>query len=578
MTKKSTKGGSPGAIARGHFFRKSGGNFPGSRKYFYYFYQKLPLVSFTKLYTTGMGNKLLPELLPKGSPHQGLKLFLAIVFILGIFFRFVNLDRKVYWQDEAATSLRISGYSKIEFVQEVYNGQPITVGQLRERYQSPNQSKNLGDTLQVLMAKAEHPPLYYLMARFWAQIFGGSVTSMRSLPAFISLLAFPAMYWLCQELFATALVSRMAIALIAVSPVHVLYAQEARQYSLWMVIILLSSAALLRAMRQKNIGSWAIYGITLVLGCYTHLFFALIALGHGIYLLGLAGIKLNKIVRDYLVTSGVGLLVVAPWIWVFIQYKNNSHYFHSITTALSRKIPVAELMGKWFRSVNRFFHDADLGTANIILVLLGAYSLYFIYRHTNKRIWWFVFTLFGITALTLGLPDLISGGQRSVRTRYLIPCGLALELSMAYLFTIKLTQFTKVWQQRVWQFVLVLLISAGVISNIVSSQAESWWNKNQAETKYYPRIAEVINQGINSLVISDTSETNILALSYLLHPQVKLRLVSEGDWSNLAVQSQNQTVFVFDGPEALINHLQREKNLTLNRVFEQKIAQLWQIN
>lgn len=533
-----------------------------------------------------MGNKLLPELLPKRSPHQGFKLFLAIVLILGIFFRFVNLDRKVYWQDEAATSLRISGYSKIEFVQEVYNSHPITVGQLRERYQSPNQSKTLGDTLQVLMDKAEHPPLYYLMARFWAQMFGGSVTSMRSLPAFISLLGFPAMYWLCQELFAAPLVSwgaipspgGFAIALIAVSPIHVLYAQEARQYSLWIVIILLSSAALLRAMRQKSIGSWTIYGITLVLGCYTHLFFALIALGHGIYLLGIEGIKLNKIVRDYLVASAAALLVVAPWIWVFIQYKNNSHYFDSITTALGREIPVEELMGKWFRSVNRFFHDADLGTANIILVLLGAYSFYFIYRQTTKRVWWFVFTLFGITALTLGLPDLITGGQRSVRTRYLIPCALALELSMAYLFAVKLTQFTKVWQQRVWQFVAVLLISAGVISNSVSSQAESWWNKNLAETKYYPRIAEVINQGSHPLVISDTSETNILSLSYLLNPEVTLQLVSEGDWSNLAVQSLKQTVFVFAASDALINHLQSEKNVTLNRVFEQKRAQLWQIN
>lgn len=42
------------------------------------------------------------------------------------------------------------------------------------------------------------------------------------------------------------------MALIAVSPFHVLYAQEAREYSLWTVTILLSSAALLRAMRVKT--------------------------------------------------------------------------------------------------------------------------------------------------------------------------------------------------------------------------------------------------------------------------------------------------------------------------------------
>ncbi len=524
-----------------------------------------------------MPNQLLPDLFSKRSPNQRFKFLVTIILIIGIFFRFVNLDRQVYWQDEAATSLRISGYSKIEFVQEVYHGQPITVAEVRERYQSPNPQKNLGDTLQVLMDKAEHPPLYYLMARFWAQLFGASVISMRSLPAFISLLAFPAMYWLCQELFASSLVSGVAIALIAVSPVHVLYAKEARQYSLWIVIILLSSAALLRAIRQKNIRSWAIYAVTLVLGCYTHLFFGLIALGHGIYLLIDQGLKLNQIVRGYLVSSVVGLLGFSPWIWVFIQYKNNSHYFESITTALGREISLDELLGKWFRSVNRFFHDADLGTANLILVCLGAYSLYFVYRHTSKKVWWFIFTLFGVTALTLGLPDLITGGQRSVRTRYLIPCGLALELSMAYLLTVKLTQFRQIWQQRVWQGVAVLLISAGVISNSISSQADSWWHKNVAETKYYPRIAAVINQGTDSLVISDTSETNILSLSYLLNPEVTLQLVTEGNLPDMGNESSDRTRFVFAGSDGLIDRLSREKNLTLNRVFEQKRAKLWQI-
>ena len=539
-------------------------------------------------------------------PHR---FFLATILIIGIFFRFVNLDGKVYWQDEAATSLRISGYSKIEFVQKVYNSQPITVAELRDRYQSPNSSKNLADTLQVFMGKAEHPPLYYLMARFWAQLFGGSVTAMRSLPALISLLAFPAMYWLCQELFAAPLVSWVAIALISVSPIHVLYAQEARQYSLWIVLILLSSAALLRAIRQKTLGSWTIYGLTLVLGCYTHLFFGLVAVGHGIYLLGIEGLKNNHIVRAYLLTSAAGLLAVAPWIWVFIQYKNNSHYFDSITTALGREISVSRLLGKWFRSVNRFFHDADLGSANLIFVLFAAYSLYFVCRHTPKRVWWFIFTLFAVTAFTLGLPDLINGGQRSVRTRYLIPCGLALELSIAYLLTVKLTQFipssknnatnltvrtrhcrvptvsskqeigiTKVWQQRVWQGVAVLLISVGVISNSVSSQADSWWNKNIAVTKHYPKIADVINQANDPLVMSDTSETNILALSYLLKPEVQLQLFQSGNFPNVPNKPINQSLFVFDGSDALLNNLQTEQNLPLDPVVDQTRAKLWRVN
>ena len=506
---------------------------------------------------------------------RAFKLFLAMILIFGIFFRFVNLDGKVYWQDEAATSLRISGYSSREFIEEIYNSQPITVGELRDRYQSPNSSKNLGDTLQVLMGKAEHPPLYYTIARFWAQLFGGSVTAMRSLPAFISLLAFPAMYWLCQELFAAPLISWIAIALLSVSPIHVLYAQEARQYSLWIVLILLSSAALLRAVRKKNIGSWAIYGLTFVLGCYTHLFFGLIVLGHGIYLLVAQGLRNHKIVRAYLLTSAAALFAFSPWILVFIHYKNNSQYFDRISTALGREISVSRLIGKWFRSANRFFHDADLGSANLILVLFAVYSLYFVCRHTPKRIWWFIFTLFGVTALTLGLPDLINGGQRSVRTRYLIPCGIALELSIAYLLTVKVTQASKMWQQRVWQGAIVLLISIGVISNSFSSQAHSWWNKNIALTKHYPKIARTINQANHPLVISDTSETNILSLSYLLKPDVQLQLFQEGTLPTIPNEAIGQTRFVFDASDALLHSLQTEQNLPLDLVVDKSRVKLY---
>jgi uncharacterized membrane protein len=38
-------------------------------------------------------------------PPGWLRFFIIILLFLGIFFRFVNLDQKVYWIDEAFTSL-----------------------------------------------------------------------------------------------------------------------------------------------------------------------------------------------------------------------------------------------------------------------------------------------------------------------------------------------------------------------------------------------------------------------------------------------------------------------------------------
>ena len=176
-------------------------------------------------------------------------LFIVILLIIGIFLRFINLDAKVYWRDETATSLAISGYRSTEIWQSL-EGRIVNSGDII-KYQTITPEQNIIDTMQFLV-KDVHPPLYFLIARVWGQWFGSSPAIIRSLSASISLLAFPSIYWLCLELFNSSRVGWMAMALIAVSPFHVIYAQEARMYSLWTVEILLLSVLLLRAMRLNT--------------------------------------------------------------------------------------------------------------------------------------------------------------------------------------------------------------------------------------------------------------------------------------------------------------------------------------
>ncbi len=120
-----------------------------------------------------------------------LRFFIILILVIGVFFRFANLDRKVYWFDETITSLRIAGYTESEIVKEVCNGREIGVEDL-QKYQHPALGKTLADTVTSLAVEdSQHPPLYYVIARIWFQWFGNSVAATRSLPAVISLLAFP---------------------------------------------------------------------------------------------------------------------------------------------------------------------------------------------------------------------------------------------------------------------------------------------------------------------------------------------------------------------------------------------------
>ena len=502
------------------------------------------------------------------------------MLVLGVFFRFVNLDRKLYWHDEAYTSLRISGYTTTEVLQKAFNGQEIGISDL-QKYQRPNSDKGLVDAIKALAVDdAQHPPLYYMMVRFWVQLFGNSVAVTRSLSALISLLVFPCIYWLCLELFQSPLVGAIAMALIAVSPFHVLYAQEAREYSLYTVTILLSSAALLRALRLSRPSTWAIYTLTLILSFYTFPLSIFVAIGHGIYLMAIERCQLSQPVRAYLLAMFVGLLSFAPWLAVAIATWSNRG-----ATWTSVPIPLATWLKMWGMHINRAFilTIGDFGFDNLLtyitlpvfLILIG-YSLYFLCHQTSPKTWLFVLTLMGSVALVLALPDLILGGQRSTSSRYLVSFYLGIQLSIAYLLAKSFST------KKFWQVAMVGLISAGVVSCAISAQSHTSWNK--VVSYYNHEVAELVNQTQAPLLISNSFGINFgnnLALSYLLEPKVRFQLVNgstQPDYLTIPPISPGfSDVFVLNPSEEFKQKIEQDYQTTLNLVYNDHHLWLWKL-
>jgi uncharacterized membrane protein len=54
-----------------------------------------------------------------------MRLLVVVLLLLGEFFRFVNIDKKYYWYDEAFTSRQISGYPQTEVLHEISSGQLV---------------------------------------------------------------------------------------------------------------------------------------------------------------------------------------------------------------------------------------------------------------------------------------------------------------------------------------------------------------------------------------------------------------------------------------------------------------------
>ncbi|WP_229415506.1 glycosyltransferase family 39 protein [Moorena bouillonii] len=507
---------------------------------------------------------------------------LIIVIVLGVVFRFYNLDRKVYWYDETMTSLRISGHTRTELVEEIFDGQIISVQNLLKYYQFPNYQKDINDTINSLAGNPEHSPLYYLMARLWLQTFGNSVATIRLLSVIISLLALPCAYWLCLELFGSKLIGWVAVAIIAISPFHVLYAQEAREYSLWTVTILLSSAVLLWAMNSSRIKQlikkpyrWIIYSFTVALALYTHPFSAFVLIGQGLYVLITEGGRWTKGVTSYLLACLGGVLLFSPWlIIVIINFSKFIANTDSVNHSRSGFLPLF-----WTLNLSRIFFDVNQGIhplspLHYLSLCLAVYALYYLCRKAPQHAWVFIITLIGVTGIALIAPDVLLGGRRSSITRYAIPCYLGIQLAIAYFLTTEAKnsgQLTKDkgkkglptmgmmngnlanpedrQNQQVrgdhdmvpmgktrqnpkpWKSIAIALAFSGILSCIVSSQLPVWWHKSYAKSRNNPSVAAWINQIPQPLLISNEIPGRVLSLCHLLRPDVQLMLLDKSNSS-----------------------------------------------
>jgi uncharacterized membrane protein len=459
---------------------------------------------------------------------------IVTILILGIFFRFTNLGQKIYWIDETFTSLRVSGYTEEEVVNQVSNA-PLSSIEFIEKYQHPNAERGLMSTINSLeIEDPHHPPLYYVLARFWSELFGGSVAVMRSLPAIFSLLALPCIYWLSLELFNSSLTGWIAVLLLAISPFQLLYAHEAREYSLWTVTILISNLAFLRAMRINTKASWIIYAVSITISLYTFLFTALVGVGHGIYVVIIEKFRFTKKLLAYIFSSLLAIILFLPWVVILIN--NWSHFEKAQDWITKGKSSLIYLFLTLVENISLIFFDNSsvldpliykdfFRLSNLFLLGLFIYSFYLLYRKTPIKVWLFIFILTFFTALFLLIPDLLFGGLRTAVPRYKIPTYLGVDLAVAYLLSNRLTSIANQWQHKLWQLIIVILISGGVLSCVTSSQAEYTWNKSLS--KDLPEVTDFLNKAPSPLLIGSPTAADLLALSYRANPKLKLLVIPQ---------------------------------------------------
>jgi mannosyltransferase len=175
-------------------------------------------------------------------------------------------------------------------------------------------SHPLGD-IPGLLRQDGSPPLYYVMLHLWIGVFGSSPTAVHALSLTFFALAVPAAVWAAWTPFGP-LAGGLAGALVALDPFTVYYADDARMYTLVLLLGVLATGSFVRAFVLRRRRHVAAFAVLLAALLYTHNWALFYAAATGIAFVALlaAAPDRRSLLRDGAFAFAGAALLYAPWL------------------------------------------------------------------------------------------------------------------------------------------------------------------------------------------------------------------------------------------------------------------------
>jgi uncharacterized membrane protein len=214
-------------------------------------------------------------------------LALLAIVLIGLFLRVYQLGTQSIWLDESV-SISISGLSVPQLVQAA--------------------------------APDVHPPLYYFLLHYWMMVFGTSASAVRLLSVLFGVLAIPMIYVVGRQLFNKG-VGLVGALILALSSFNIYYSQEARMYSLLVLLALVSMYFFWRFLQQSNLVSSVGYVLSTTLLVYTHYFGWFVLIAQNIYVVTLLLLSKNRTykLRHWVAVQAIVLALYVPWMGIAVN-------------------------------------------------------------------------------------------------------------------------------------------------------------------------------------------------------------------------------------------------------------------
>src|SRR3954471_1775634 len=263
---------------------------------------------------------------------------------LGAALRFSTLAVQSYWLDEAVTVVLVR--------------------------------KSLGGVLSTIPNSESTPPLYYVLAWLWAQLFGTGEVGLRSLSALSGAATIPVAYSAAARLVSPR-AGLVVAALAAVNPLLVWCSQEARSYALLVLLASASLAIFARLLERPTGRALAGWAVVSALALAAHYFAFFVIAPEQAWLLWRS--RGRREWRGAVAACGAVALAGAALLPLLIhQARNDRADFIRQIGVLKRavQVPKQYLVG----------FDAPLeAAATVVAVALTAYGLWLLARRADER-------------------------------------------------------------------------------------------------------------------------------------------------------------------------------------------------
>ena len=163
---------------------------------------------------------------------------IVLLTLLGAALRFYAIGRQGFWYDESYTALLV--------------------------VHGP------GEMFRLIPQLESTPPLYYCFIWIWARIFGTDEAALKSLSALFGTMAIPVAYFAARKLLANWRSALVVAALTAFNPFLIWYSQEARAYSMLVLVSAFTLLAFAYARERPRPLAVGLWGLACALALLTH--------------------------------------------------------------------------------------------------------------------------------------------------------------------------------------------------------------------------------------------------------------------------------------------------------------------